>query len=52
MTNKDIPFLSAAETALAIKAKEVSPVEVVRSYLDRIDRLYSKLSAYITVCRY
>ena len=51
MTNKDIPFLSAAETALAIKAKEVSPVEVVRAYLDRIDRLDSKLSAYITVCR-
>ena len=51
MTSKDIPFLSAAETASAISAKEVSPVEVVRSYLDRIDRLDSQLSAYITVCR-
>ena len=51
MTSQEIPFLSAAETTAAIKAKRVSPVEVVQSYLERIDRLDSKLNAYITLCR-
>ncbi len=51
MVSQDIPFLSAAETAEAIRAKRVSPVEVVQSYLERIDRLDSNLKGYITVCR-
>ena len=51
MTGQDIALLSAADTASAIKTKELSPTEVVRAYLDRIDRLDSGLSAYITVCR-
>ena len=51
MTGQDIGLLSAADTASAIRSKELSPVEAVRAYLDRIDRLDSKLAAYITVCR-
>ena len=51
MTSQDFPFLSAAETTAAIKAKEVSPVEVVESYLQRVERLNPKLGAYITLCR-
>ena len=51
MANREIPLLSAAETASAIKSRELSPVEVVQAYLDRIDRLDSRLAAYITVCR-
>ena len=51
MASQDIPFLSAAETTAAIKTKQISPVEVVQSYLQRIDRLDSNLRAYITVCR-
>jgi aspartyl-tRNA(Asn)/glutamyl-tRNA(Gln) amidotransferase subunit A len=51
MTDHDIPFLSAAETAEAIKTKQVSPVEVVQAYLARIDRLDAQLHAYITVLR-
>jgi aspartyl-tRNA(Asn)/glutamyl-tRNA(Gln) amidotransferase subunit A len=51
MTGHDIPFLSAAETAEAIKTKQVSPVEVVQAYLARIDRLDAQLHAYITVLR-
>ena len=37
MTRHDIPWLSAAETAVAIKTKQVSPVEVVQAYLARIE---------------
>ena len=51
MTGSDIPFLSAAETAVAIKRKQVSPVEVVQAYLARIDRLDAQLHAYITLLR-
>jgi aspartyl-tRNA(Asn)/glutamyl-tRNA(Gln) amidotransferase subunit A len=51
MTGRDIPFLSAAETAEAIKSKQVSPVEVIQAYLARIDRLDAQLHAYITVLR-
>ena len=51
MTGQDIGLLSAADTASAIRSKELSPVEAVRAYLERIDRLDSKLAAYITVCR-
>jgi aspartyl-tRNA(Asn)/glutamyl-tRNA(Gln) amidotransferase subunit A len=51
MTGQDIPFLSAAQTAEAIKAKQVSPVEVVQAYLARIERLDPQLRAYITVLR-
>jgi len=35
--------------AEAIKARKISPVEVVREYLDRIARVDSKLRAFITV---
>ena len=51
MIKHDIPWLSAAETAAAIKTKQVSPVEVVQAYLERIERLDGQLHAYITVMR-
>jgi aspartyl-tRNA(Asn)/glutamyl-tRNA(Gln) amidotransferase subunit A len=51
MTSHNLPFLSAAETAVAIQRRQVSPVEVVQAYLARIDRLDPTLHAYITVCR-
>ena len=51
MASEDIVMMSAMDTASAIKAKRFSPVEAVRAYLDRIDRLGSRLAAYITVCR-
>jgi aspartyl-tRNA(Asn)/glutamyl-tRNA(Gln) amidotransferase subunit A len=49
MVSNDIVFLSAAETAKAIRTKQVSPVEVVQAYLERIARLDTTLHAYITV---
>ena len=51
MANLEVPFLTAAQTAAAIRAREVSPTEVVRAYLERIDRLDPDLHGYITVCR-
>ena len=51
MSRNDIPFMTAMETASAIKSGEVSPSEAVQTYLDRIDRLDPALRAYITVCR-
>ena len=51
MEKADIPFLSATELAIRIEGKEVSPVEAVEAYLDRIDQVDGKLNSYVTVCR-
>src|SRR5437016_8163350 len=51
MARHDLPWLSAAETAVAVKTKQVSPVEVVQAYLARIERFDGPLHAYITVMR-
>ena len=51
MDSNEIVFLSAASTARAVRAGEVSPEEAVQAYLGRIDRLDSRLRAYITVTR-
>ena len=51
MTTQNAAFLSAAATARAIRSGELSPEDAVRAYLDRIDRLDSRLAAYITVTR-
>lgn len=41
------PLPSARELAGQIRAKAVSPVEVARSHLDRIERLNPKLNAFV-----
>jgi aspartyl-tRNA(Asn)/glutamyl-tRNA(Gln) amidotransferase subunit A len=51
MARDDLAFLSAADTAAAIRTKQVSPVEVVHAYVERIDRLDGQLHAFITVLR-
>ncbi len=50
MEKKDIPYLSTAELADLIRQKEVSPVEVTESYLERIADLNFKFNSYLTVC--
>jgi len=45
----EIAFLSAAETARAVRARTLSPSEVVEACLARIERLDGRLRAYITV---
>ena len=51
MNKAEIPFLSLTHLRDLIKNREISPVEVVESYLDRIDCLNDRLYAYLTVCR-
>lgn len=51
MEKADIPFLSAFALSEVIRKREVSPIEAVEAYLDRIDLLDNKLYAYLTVCR-
>ena len=50
MTPNEIPFLPASELAAAIRAGEISAVEAVDAYLDRIEAVGDRLNAYITVC--
>ena len=42
-------FLGAARQAALVRARQISPVELVQTYLDRIERLDARLRAYITV---
>ncbi len=46
----ELPFLAATEQARLVREREVSPVELVESYLERIERLDPELGAYVTVC--
>jgi aspartyl-tRNA(Asn)/glutamyl-tRNA(Gln) amidotransferase subunit A len=43
------PFLGAARLAALVRTRQVSPVELVRAYLERIEQLDGRLRAYITV---
>ena len=49
MAEKDIAFLSATELGTAIREKQISPVEAVEAYLERIDRIDPQVNSYITV---
>ena len=49
MTASDPCFLSIAEAASLIAAKRLSPVELTRAYLDRIEALNGNLHAYVRV---
>jgi amidase len=51
MERTDLPFLLATELARQIEKKQVSPVEVVEAYLERIESLDPQLHAYLTVCQ-
>jgi aspartyl-tRNA(Asn)/glutamyl-tRNA(Gln) amidotransferase subunit A len=49
MTSTDPCFLTIAEAAVLIAAKRLSPVELTRGFLDRIERLNGRLHAYVRV---
>lgn len=47
---EEITLLGAAHQARLIARRELSPVELVRACLQRIERYDTKLRAYITIC--
>jgi amidase len=49
MNQIDLAFAPALEQAQLIRRREVSPLELVELYLERIQRLDSQLGSYFTV---
>ena len=45
----DLHDLTALQQAAAVRAGEISPVELTEHYLDRVDRLNAKIGAFVTV---
>ena len=45
----ELAFLPATEQARLVRERQVSPVELVELYLERIERLDPELGAYVTV---
>jgi amidase len=46
----ELAFLSAVEQARLVRAREVSSTDLVRTYLERIERIDPDLNAFVTVC--
>jgi amidase len=49
MNKIDLAFTPALEQARLVRSKEVSPLDLVELYLERIDRLNPQLGSYFTV---
>ena len=50
MDKSDLAFMSAADQANLIEKKEISPVDLIELYLERIEKWDPILHAYVTVC--
>ena len=50
MEKAGLPLVPVFELSALIKSREVSPVEVVEAYLDRISSVDPKINTYLTVC--
>ncbi len=46
MNSEDLCFTPATELAVAIRARKLSPVEIIEAILARIDALNPRLNAY------
>ena len=46
----ELAFLTATEQADLVRRDEVTPLELVDLYLERIERIDPELNAYVTVC--
>lgn len=49
MSPQEIPYLSIKEASTLIRLKKLSPVELVRAVLARIDRIEPKVHAFVTL---
>ena len=50
-SSKEIPFLTISQLAPLIKEREVSPLEVVNAFLERVDLIDRHTNAFITLMR-
>ena len=50
MMQQDVERLTISALASSLRKKEISPVEVTRQFLDRVERLNPVLNAYLTIC--
>jgi aspartyl-tRNA(Asn)/glutamyl-tRNA(Gln) amidotransferase subunit A len=50
MLESDLIYSGIAELSSLIRKREISAAELVKIYLERIERLQPKLNAYITIC--
>ena len=46
----ELAFLPATEQARLVRAREVSSIELVQLYLERIERIDPQLNSFVTVC--
>ena len=51
MESTDICFLSIAQASELIASRQLSPVEVVKTHLERIDQTDDRLNSFITLLR-
>lgn len=51
MANEDLCYSSIGELAPLLKSRKLSPVELTRAFLDRIESLDSKVNCFISVTR-
>jgi amidase len=49
LPDDDLPFLSATEQARLVREREVSSLELVETYLERIERIDPELNSFVTV---
>src|ERR671924_499592 len=49
MLNDELVTKSAAEMAALVRARKISPVELVEAHLARIEELQPRLNAFVTV---
>jgi aspartyl-tRNA(Asn)/glutamyl-tRNA(Gln) amidotransferase subunit A len=51
VADSEIIFKPASELAALLKTRQLSPVDVVRAYLDRIDSVNDRVQAVLTIAR-
>ncbi|MBI3796271.1 MAG: hypothetical protein HY268_04775 [Deltaproteobacteria bacterium] len=51
MAASELLHLSITEAVNAIHARQLSPVDLVRAYLERIEKLNPALNVYLTIRR-
>ena len=51
LTDSDLPYLSIVQAAELMRTKQLSPLELIRAVLKRIDEVEPKVQAFNTIAR-